>query len=42
MPCENHGSKCDGKECYNKNLDNGLNSPFEIDIKGFEQLFFSN
>jgi hypothetical protein len=24
MPCENHGSKCDGKECYNKNLDNGL------------------
>lgn len=24
MPCENHGSNCDGKECSNKNLDNGL------------------
>lgn len=24
MPCDNHGSKCDGKECYNKNVDNGL------------------
>jgi hypothetical protein len=24
MPCENHGTKCDGKECFNKNVDNGL------------------
>jgi hypothetical protein len=24
MPCENHGSKCNGSECINKNLDNGL------------------
>ena len=24
MPCENHGPKCNGKECANKNLDNGL------------------
>lgn len=24
MPCNNHGIKCDGKECINKNLDNGL------------------
>ena len=24
MPCTNHGSKCDGAECANKNLDNGL------------------
>ena len=24
MPCENHGSKCNGQECANKNLDNGL------------------
>jgi hypothetical protein len=24
MPCSNHGPKCNGKECENKNLDNGL------------------
>ena len=24
MPCTNHGPKCDGAECANKNLDNGL------------------
>ena len=24
MPCENHGPKCNGQECANKNLDNGL------------------
>jgi len=24
MPCNNHGSKCNGKECLNKNVDNGL------------------
>ena len=24
MPCDNHGIKCDGMECFNKNLDNGL------------------
>jgi hypothetical protein len=24
MPCENHGSKCNGKVCANKNVDNGL------------------
>jgi hypothetical protein len=24
MPCENHGPKCNGEECTNKNLDNGL------------------
>jgi Erv1 / Alr family len=24
MPCENHGSKCNGKECANTNVDNGL------------------
>ena len=24
MPCNNHGPKCDGAECANKNLDNGL------------------
>lgn len=24
MPCDNHGAKCDGKECFNKNVDNGL------------------
>ena len=24
MPCDNHGQKCDGEECANKNLDNGL------------------
>ena len=24
MPCHNHGSKCNGEECANKNLDNGL------------------
>jgi hypothetical protein len=24
MPCTNHGVKCDGAECANKNLDNGL------------------
>ena len=24
MPCHNHGPKCDGAECVNKNLDNGL------------------
>jgi hypothetical protein len=24
MPCENHGSKCNGQECANKNVDNGL------------------
>jgi len=24
MPCDNHGGKCNGKECFNKNLDNGL------------------
>jgi len=24
MPCDNHGPKCDGDECANKNLDNGL------------------
>ena len=24
MPCDSHGSKCNGKECYNKNVDNGL------------------
>ncbi len=24
MPCTNHGPKCDGEECANKNLDNGL------------------
>lgn len=24
MPCENHGPKCNGNECANKNLDNGL------------------
>jgi len=24
MPCENHGSKCNGKECVNTNVDNGL------------------
>ena len=24
MPCDNHGIKCDGTECFNKNLDNGL------------------
>jgi len=24
MPCTNHGSKCDGAECANKNLDSGL------------------
>ena len=24
MPCTNHGPKCDGDECANKNLDNGL------------------
>jgi hypothetical protein len=24
MPCENHGPRCNGQECFNKNLDNGL------------------
>ena len=24
MPCDNHGPRCDGKECFNKNVDNGL------------------
>jgi hypothetical protein len=24
MPCNNHGPKCNGEECANKNLDNGL------------------
>jgi len=24
MPCTNHGTKCDGKECENKNVDSGL------------------
>ena len=24
MPCDNHGPKCNGEECTNKNLDNGL------------------
>jgi len=24
MPCPNHGPKCNGEECANKNLDNGL------------------
>ena len=24
MPCNNHGPKCNGAECANKNLDNGL------------------
>ena len=24
MPCDNHGPKCNGSECANKNLDNGL------------------
>lgn len=24
MPCENHGPKCNGSECANKNVDNGL------------------
>ena len=24
MPCSNHGPKCNGAECANKNLDNGL------------------
>ena len=24
MPCENHGTKCNGAECANKNVDNGL------------------
>lgn len=24
MPCEKHGQKCNGQECYNKNVDNGL------------------
>jgi hypothetical protein len=24
MPCDNHGPKCNGAECANKNLDNGL------------------
>ena len=24
MPCENHGVKCNGKECANTNVDNGL------------------
>ena len=24
MPCTNHGPKCNGQECANKNLDNGL------------------
>ena len=24
MPCDNHGQKCNGEECANKNLDNGL------------------
>ena len=24
MPCEKHGQKCNGQECANKNLDNGL------------------
>jgi hypothetical protein len=24
MPCSNHGPKCNGTECANKNLDNGL------------------
>ena len=24
MPCTNHGPKCNGDECANKNLDNGL------------------
>jgi hypothetical protein len=24
MPCDNHGQKCNGKECANKNVDNGL------------------
>ena len=24
MPCNNHGSKCNGTECLNKNVDNGL------------------
>ena len=24
MPCDNHGTKCDGEECANKNVDNGL------------------
>jgi hypothetical protein len=24
MPCTNHGPKCNGEECANKNLDNGL------------------
>ena len=24
MPCTNHGVKCDGEECANKNVDNGL------------------
>ena len=24
MPCNKHGNKCNGKECANKNVDNGL------------------
>jgi hypothetical protein len=24
MPCNNHGPKCNGAECLNKNIDNGL------------------
>lgn len=24
MPCTDHGTKCDGEECANKNVDNGL------------------
>ena len=24
MPCDNHGIKCNGEECANKNVDNGL------------------
>ncbi len=24
MPCDNHGIRCNGKECINKNVDNGL------------------
>jgi hypothetical protein len=24
MPCDNHGPRCDGLECFNKNVDNGL------------------
>jgi hypothetical protein len=24
MPCNNHGPKCNGEECANKNVDNGL------------------